>query len=77
MPVGILLQILQIRKRNIIFQIIPSKIVVDDAVGFGDGLFVQDLCSAPMVPAMMGFAFFLPLLALPWIWGTGKTSFFL
>ena len=37
------LQVLQIRKRNVVFQIIPCQICVNDPVSLGYGLFVPHL----------------------------------
>ena len=59
------LQILQIRKGNIILQIIPGKVVVDDAVSLGNGPLCRDFLffrhnnhlhrSFPRILALMPF----------------------
>ena len=37
------LQVLQIRKRNVVFQIVPCQVCVNDPVSLGYGLFMPHL----------------------------------
>ena len=43
MPCILELQVLQICERNVVFQIIPCQICVNDSVSLGNGLFVPHL----------------------------------
>lgn len=54
------LKVLQISKRNVVLQIIPYQICVNDSMSLGNRLFVPYLLICASGPAIMGLALFLP-----------------
>ena len=58
------LQILQIRKRNVIFQIVPCQIRINDPMSLGYGLFVPHLLICAGGSRNDGICFFLTAFGL-------------
>ena len=64
-PLKVLLQILQVGKGNVVFQIFQSELIVQRAVGVCDGRFMPDFLFRAHGSGNDGIGFLLPVLALP------------
>ena len=59
------LQVLEVRRRDVVFQVVPGQVRVHNAVGSGDGRLAVGGPMVNLLPAMMGRAACFVVLAFP------------